>query len=164
MAMRLAVILEAYASACSEFIADNSGKETPPDQEYPLWETGLPELSLYPDDTEGWRALNQKLAGRCLNFPNKISGSQAIIRSTIDYAMEDLEDTLNEEAAKRGLEAWSLARELRKQYGVEGADPVWDYAEGLAKTLGEAKSAKSKRAMEHAEFMKEFFPPEAFNK
>src|SRR6185312_1037086 len=57
MAVRLAVILEAYAAACLDLIARNNDAEAPPDEEYPYWETSLPELPAYPDDIEGWRTI-----------------------------------------------------------------------------------------------------------
>jgi hypothetical protein len=63
MAMRLAVTLEPYAYACSEFIAENANMQARLDQEFPDWNTSLPELSVYPDDIEGWRAIDRKLAG-----------------------------------------------------------------------------------------------------
>ena len=162
--MRLSVILEAYASSCSSFIATNYCAEAPPDEQYPDWTTCLPELSSYPEDTEGWRTLNQKLAGRCLNFPNKIIGSQAVIRSTIEYDMHELGDNLELEAARRGLEAWSIACELRKKYGLGRAEPVWDYAKGLAETIAHVESKKLKSAMAQAEFMRGLLPSEATNK
>ena len=72
----------------------SSCQETPPDEQYPNLTTSLPELSSYPKDIEGRRALNQTLAGRCLNFPNKMSGSK-VIRSTINYVMDDPGDPLD---------------------------------------------------------------------
>ena len=144
-------------------IMTNSCQETPPDEQYPHWTISLVELSSYPEDTEGWRALNQKLAGRCLNFPNKMSGSK-VIRSTINYDMDDPGDPLDLEAARRGLEAWSLACELQEKYGLGGAEPPWDYAKGLAETFAHVESTKLKSAMAQAELMRGFLPPETSNK
>jgi hypothetical protein len=67
MAMRLAVVLEAVAADCSDLIADNATARQSADEQFPDWKTKLPELPPYPDDAEGWRAIDRKLAGRCLN-------------------------------------------------------------------------------------------------
>ena len=155
MAMRLAVTLESYAYACSEFIAENANTQPPPDREFPDWNTSLPELAAYPDDLDGWRAIDRKLAGRCLNFRNRIHGSQGLISATWEYAMEDLEDTLSEQAAARGLEAWELASALRSKHGVEQAEPVSDFVEWLQTILAKAKAAKEDRSDRQHEFLQE---------
>ncbi len=160
MAMRLAVILEAYTAACSDLIAKNSTAEAPPDQEFPNWDTTLPQLLSYPEDAEGWRAIDRKLAGRCLNLRNKIDGSQTVIRWIIEYTRDELGDVLDEEAARRGLEAWSIAIDLRRKHGIEQADAVWDYAEGLKQTLHHAEKARADRSRENAASMKDFLPPQ----
>lgn len=159
MAMRLAVTLEAYASACSGFIATNAEAEIPDDEEFPNWSTQLPDLPPYPDDTDGWRAIRRTLAGRCLNFRNKIHGSQEIIYATAEYARDDLGDVLNVEAAERGLEAWTLAVALRRDSKIEAADTVWDYATGLEHTLERAKKAMNESREQNAKFAREMFGP-----
>ena len=80
MAMRLAVILENFAWACANFIQDNRNAQTLPDEEYPAWDVTLPELGTYPDEGEGWRAIDRKLAGRCLDLRNRILESQSAIK------------------------------------------------------------------------------------
>ncbi len=136
MAMRLAVTLEFFASACVDLIQKNANVEPPPPTEqYPAWIAELPELPAYPDDADGWRAIDCALAGRCLNLRNKIHGSQGIIDSTIEYDMSGLGDTFEEQTAARGMEAWKLAVALRRKHGVEKVDTVWDYAAILETTL-----------------------------
>ena len=135
MAMRLAVVLELYAADCSDLIAKNANAEQAPDERFPDWNVEMPALPPYPDDPEGWRAVDRKLAGRCLNLRNKIFGSQGAITSTIEFDVDDLEDTLNENIAARGLEAWQLAVALRRKHGIEDADVVWNFADRLEKTL-----------------------------
>jgi hypothetical protein len=39
LAMRLAVLLDAYGQACSDMIDRNRSAEIPPDREFPDWET-----------------------------------------------------------------------------------------------------------------------------
>jgi len=131
MAMRLAVILEAFARSCSDFIEANRNAYHQEDQEFPDWDATLPKLGSYPEDSDGWRAIDRNLAGRCLGLRNKIAESQGLISSVIEYSEDELGDTLDEHAAKRGLEAWQLAVELRKRSGVEEVEPDWDYADVL---------------------------------
>jgi hypothetical protein len=143
MAMRVAVTLEFYASACADFIQKNANVEPPPTEQYPAWTTELPELPAYPDDADGWRAIDRALAGRCLNFRNKIHGSQGIINSAIEYSIDDLEDTLGKQADERGLEAWNLAVALRRRHGVEEVDTVWEYTNTLERALRKVEKAGS---------------------
>ncbi len=119
-ALRLAVILESYAYACSEFLTDNANAEHAPGNEFPDWSTQLPTLEPYPDDSEGWRAINLQLAARLLDLRNKAAGSQSIIRATATYAIDDLGDVLDREAGSRGLEAWKLAQALREGHRLRG--------------------------------------------
>lgn len=152
LAVRLAVVLEAYASSCQQFIEANANADHEPDQEFPNWKTRLPELPPYPDDVEGWRALNLKLGERCLNIRNKITGSQSIIRATIDVDMDALGDTLDEHAASRGIEAWEIAVALRSRYGLGKSEMVWDYVEALTACRAEAIKSKDEGATARAKF------------
>jgi hypothetical protein len=115
------------------------------DQEHPDWETKLPELGPYPDDEDGWQAIDRKLANRCLGLRNKIAESQSIIRDVMEHVMDDLKDTLDEQSAKCGLEAWTLAVELRQRNRVEEVNPDWNYAEVLEETLPRAIKSKEER-------------------
>lgn len=152
MAMRLAVTLEAYAAACADLITANGNAHHPPGQEFPNWSILLPKLSAYPDDPEGWRAIDRKLAGRVLNLRNRIDASQGVIDSVIEHDMDDFEDSFNEHAAARGREACELAVALRRKHRIEEADLIWDYSEHLAQTLATARSAQAERARRSAEF------------
>lgn len=149
MAMRLAVTLEFYASACSDLLSENSSAQHVPDHEYPDWDIKLPQEPSYPDDAEGWRAIDQRLAGRCLSFPNKIRQSQRIIYWDFEYDNHPYE-TLCEHVAARGLEAWQLAVALRRKHRVEKADTWLDYSEGLQTTLQKAEEAKKRERAAYA--------------
>lgn len=161
MALRLAVILESYASACSDLMAYNANAERHPDEPYPAWKTILPELPPYPDDADGWRSIDLKLASQCLSFRNRIHDSQRVIDSAIEYAMDELENTLNEYVAERGTEAWRLAVDLRSKHGVLRADMVWDYAEGLESMLKMTKKTTKERQEEQATFLRSFLSSRA---
>lgn len=131
MAIRLAVALEAYSAACLDLIVANNDPPHSPDRGTPDWETNLPELADFPDDDEGWRALDRKLAGRTLGFRNKVRESQGIINDAATFDEDKIGGAVESEAVARGLEAWRLAIELRKRHRIEAAEPVWDYVKQL---------------------------------
>lgn len=153
LAARLAVMLEAYASSCQDFIEANANAYHEPDQEFPNWKTRLPELPPYPEDVEGWRAISLKLSERCLNLRNKITGSQSVISSTIEFDMDSLEDELSELASSRGLDAWEIAATLRKRYGLKKPEMVWDYVEALNASKDSALKSKERKAKSRAKLM-----------
>jgi hypothetical protein len=136
LALRVAVLLESYASESCDFIFENASAHHGPDEQYPEWNALLPTLPNYPDDPEGWRAMNRTLVARCLNLPNKIHGSQGVIRSVVEYQTgDDLINALDEHAAARGVEAWEIAAALRVEYGLEAAEMIFDYAAVLNNSL-----------------------------
>jgi hypothetical protein len=59
LALRVAVLLESYASESCDFIFENASAQHGPDEQYPEWNALLPTLPNYPDDPEGWRAMNR---------------------------------------------------------------------------------------------------------
>ena len=153
LAMRLAIILEAYASSCMNLISENANREQPPDSQYPVLSWTIPELPCYPDDVDGWRAIAPILAEQCLNLRNKISASQLTINGTIEFATDDLETAVIQNAAKRGIDAWNIATKLRSHHAVKPADTVWPYAEALQDALDQ--SEKAEKASREA--MRDFF-------
>lgn len=106
--------LEAYAYECASWIEQNRDATHLPDQEFPEWNGKLPDLPAYPDDTEGWRAVDRKLAGRALNLRNMLTSSQGMIWTTGEYSEHEFGSALEEHASTRGLDAW----ELRKPCGT----------------------------------------------
>jgi hypothetical protein len=155
MAMHLAVILEWYATACSELISRNERAQPPPDDEPTPVEAELPELPSYPSYPEGWRSIDRQLAGRCLNFPNKIHESRIAIEHAIEFLdYDEVGEGVTEQAAQRGLEAWKLATALRRRHGLEKAEVSWDYSKHLEETLSAAKKARSERQESSGLFFK----------
>jgi hypothetical protein len=128
LAMRLAVLLDAFGRACSDMIGRNSYAETPPDSEFPNWE-GLPGLPPYPEESEGWVSLRRALAMRCLRIRSNAQVSEAFLKVTVEFSVDDLGDTLDEQAAILGLEAWRLAEDLKRVYRLGGT--ASDYKESL---------------------------------
>jgi hypothetical protein len=147
MAMHLAVILEWYATACSEQISRDERAQPPPDDEPTPVKAELPDLPSYPGYPEGWRSIDRKLAGKCLNFPNRIHESRLIIEQATEFLNweDEVGDVVVEEVAQRGFEAWRLATALRQRHGLEKAEVNWDYSKHLEETLSAAKKARSER-------------------
>ncbi|HTS41565.1 MAG TPA: hypothetical protein VMH84_13615 [Xanthobacteraceae bacterium] len=150
MGIRLAVNLESYALRCANFCGENREAPHLPDEEFPYWNTSLPTLETYPEDAEGWRVLERRLAAQCLNLPNEIAGAQGMIRSTAEYNTEDLGDELELRAATLGLKSWNLACALRGRYGFKKAELDWDFPEMLELSINDAKSAIEKRRQSSA--------------
>ena len=125
LAMRLAVLLDAFGLACRDMIDRNSYAETL-DSEYPNWER-LPELPPYPEDSEGWVSLRRVLAMRCLRLRSNAVASETLLKVTVEFSEDDLGDTLDEQAAMLGLDAWRLAEDLQRTYrlGRTGGDDAY---------------------------------------
>jgi hypothetical protein len=142
LAMRLAVLLDAFGLACSEMINCNASAEPHPEHEYANW-VGIPELPPYPDDSEGWVSLHRALAIRCLRLPGSVHASEGVLRATVEYAEDDYGDALFEQAARLGLEARRLAEDLHRRYGLDEA--AGDYASSLEAALEKATKAMQDR-------------------
>jgi hypothetical protein len=145
MAMRLAVLMENFAWACANFIEDNHDVRILPGAEYPAWETALPELPAYPEDIDGWRALAPKLAVRVFGLRNKLHQSQSTIRNATDGNKSEFGCVLDEQAAARGLEAWRVAVDLRKNYGIEPIELEWDFPDYLRRAFDTAAKEREER-------------------
>jgi hypothetical protein len=116
LAMRIAVLLDAFEAACSELINSNASAQRYPDERLPEWDIHLPELPPYPEDTEGWVSLDRALASRCLELRSQICARQKVIDATREYDDESLGEMVAKEAADLGLEASRLASGLRRKY------------------------------------------------
>jgi hypothetical protein len=155
LALRIAVLLEAFASECCDFYFDNANAQQSPDEQYPDWRTVLPTPPQFPDDTEAWRAMDRSLVAKCLNFPNRVRASQNTIASTIEYTMDDLDYILDEQASARGVEAWEIASSLRRSYKLDRADIIFDFDKVLHKVLKTSREEIDKRAAGQAELLRE---------
>jgi hypothetical protein len=152
LSLQLAVNLESYALKCADFCGDNRNAPHAPDEEFPNWNVNLPTLVAFPADADGWRALDRKLASRCMNLPNEISSAQGMIHSTAEYNTDDLGDELELRSASLGLKAWELARELRAKYHLGSPDLDWDFPEVLRLSAKDADEAIEKRRKESLKF------------
>jgi hypothetical protein len=156
LAMRLAVLLDAFGLACWDMIHRALIQRTVvaltfPKETCPVWE-GLPALPPYPEDSEGWVSLDKALATRCLRLRSNIQASEGLISRVRKFVAagneEALQDTVDEEAARLGLEARRLAEDLQRQYGLSNGAGEYDYASPLEVTLKRANEANRQRASE----------------
>jgi hypothetical protein len=145
LALRLAAILEGYAYECASFVNDNSNAQQGPDDQYPAWSLKLPDLPPFPEEKEGWHSIDLLLAARALDLRNHLAGSQGIIAATAEFTEDLLGEELDEHASERGQEAWALAKDLRRRYGLPAFVPVWDFTETLESALDHAREAKEER-------------------
>jgi hypothetical protein len=77
MAMRMAVALEAYSEGCAGLIQTIS-RDVRRNQGPPGLTIALPTPPHYPEDLDGWKAIDHTLADRCLSFESRTRQSQAI--------------------------------------------------------------------------------------
>lgn len=122
LAMRIAVTLEAYAVACARLIQDNRDADHRPGEQFPDWETRLPEVGVYPDDADGWRALDAKLADDALSFPAKRQSAIRRINEGIFVDEADTDVYVEAESSRTGAAAWATAKALRRTYGLPSAN------------------------------------------
>jgi hypothetical protein len=151
LAMRIAVLLDTFGLACSDLIGSNASAEYPPDDEFPYWDTKLPELPPFAEDIEGWVSLDRALASRCLQLRGQIRARQRVIDATLEYNMDGLEETVAEEVAHMGLEARRLALDLQRRYRLNPAGD--EYAASLAavKTKAKAKRGLAQQRLRSAD-------------
>lgn len=133
LAIRIATSLEGFADECMTVIGDSetarqsngaAGNQT----------TKLPELTAFPSDEVGWRVLPARLTANLLAFPNHIKAGQDKISFTASVAGElAAYEDCEEESARLGLQSWSLAAELRKQFRFPPFEPRYDI-EGALRT------------------------------
>ncbi len=69
----------------------------------------------------------------------------------MDFSCEELGGVLDEQTAKRGLDAWRLSVALRKRHAVESVEPEWHYAEHLEAKLKVTTEALQKLREQNTE-------------
>lgn len=135
-ALRLAVILEAFALECATQLAEYDMYETSGANAGTL-HTTLPKLKSYPEDLD-WRLLDTELAARALTLPVEISFGEQGIAFMFEATSDP--DSVAQECAEKtavyGLRAWKLAAALRSRYGFpafERTHSGWDAIEFMTK-------------------------------
>src|SRR5690242_8832741 len=97
LAMRLSVVLEAFAIACADLIRSNSVAEHLPEHEFPDWDIKLPKMPAFPEDGSGWVTLDRRLANRCLSLLNKRDDGQRLIYQQCEHDGEGLKDVITQQ-------------------------------------------------------------------
>lgn len=137
-AMRVAIALENYIYRSVDAITQNENAEDDPKDEFPHWNTVLAVPPDYPDDPEGWRALDIDLANRALAFPAVLHAKQRDTSQRAEEMNNEWLDHYMEASASLGVSAWQIADALRKRYKIRLGDdlsPASDVAESLKGTL-----------------------------
>ncbi len=136
LALRLSVLLEAFAIECADTIIDIEFSRGYANEDM-FHKYRLPNLAIYPDGEE-WRVLSAELAAKALTFTNEVMlGRQCLsgADATYDLHANDVQhhrDRLNI-IAERGLGAWTIASALRGRYGLPEFPAEWK----IDKTLKE---------------------------
>ncbi|MDE2163595.1 MAG: hypothetical protein KGJ53_10560 [Alphaproteobacteria bacterium] len=139
LAMRVAITLEAFAIACADLIGENQRAQPSNDDEGPR--KLLPRLPSYPSGGD-WRTLDMSLANRALAFRNDLAVSANAMYYEFDMNAKKQSDACDDQAAKRGVQAWDLARELRAFYRLPEYSPGFCVRSYLQKHIDELRSAE----------------------
>ena len=130
-AMRIAVLLEAFAMECASLIEENAFAEKsggPSTQK-------LPSLSEYPTDID-WKSLDSSLAAQSLSIRNELRLSVRTIAFWSGEEPAEIPSVCSNQAGKCGYRAWQLATALRRHYKLPSFDPTqgyWDLVGTLQK-------------------------------
>ena len=147
LAIRLVVILETFSSDCANLIFSNYNAVHFPEEELPHWFHRLPTLGAFPEDGEGWKALNPNDVSECLNMPSRIAGSQFIISEVAEHQEMDVERAVRRQAWMRGIEALELAHRLRLAHGLQPIVPIFDYVNALKDARAESEREDKERSV-----------------
>ena len=127
-----------------------------PDEQYPDWNSALPDLLELPSDPDGWRYLDRKLVARSLNFQNKIHRSQGAIDTVYEFqGGDDLFDAIILHGCEHGLEAWAIASEMRSKYNLGQAETIFDYADFLKTRRDSVRESIDEKSTAQAEMLAE---------
>jgi hypothetical protein len=120
LAIQLVVILEKYAAEC--IVRAWSIDEIISAGQWDNIKCELPKLTTYPQDTSLWKSLYILAASpaeRALLLPNKIASSEDI--SDFEATFEGNKAAIADDVVVTGMEALTLAKELRKKFSMDDA-------------------------------------------
>ena len=145
LAMRIAVIMEAYTAACEAHLLNREAEHA---AGYSLDAGILPKLRMYPADVD-WRALDIKLASQVLAFEDRIASSQTL---ALRAAAENDDYWITHfEAVSLGLASWSLAHAIRSKYRLGPSSLFEGEATALAKRHEQAEARRAEIQKKFAE-------------
>jgi hypothetical protein len=116
LALRLAVIMESYATDCAEAISDNDlfdSSEGHAGKQHAV----LPKLAEYPPEIE-WRSVDASLASRILSFRSEIVLADRSVAFWWEVGPENAGTECDSQTGKCGYRAWRLASDLRTRYSL----------------------------------------------
>lgn len=126
-ALHLAIALEAYADECSTLLSDSEAYDAS-DGHGGRPRGRLSDLPPYPEEID-WKALGLRLTTAALTFRVAIGAANAKVAGAFEYG-DDEEGVLEVRgaAARLGLKAVALAKDLRASHGIEPQelDPEWN--------------------------------------
>lgn len=158
LAVRIAITLEAFAIACADLIHENDRAQRSDDDEGPR--ESLPELAVYPGD-ENWQTLDVSLANRALAFRNDLTVSHNTMYADWQTGDGPQSDLCDDEAAKRGIQAWDLASDLRSRYKIATYSPGYAIRDHLQKHIDDARATKEAQYAANRSLIAEMFPEQA---
>ena len=90
--------------------------------------------SVLPGRCRRLACVGSRPCNRCAGVsPRVCRAAKALLIPAIDYAQDEVEETVKQQAAERGLEAHGLAQKLRHHYHLRSRPPVWDHVPGFRK-------------------------------
>lgn len=152
-AIRLICILEEYADKCIDVVGDDgtaygqpAGRTKDGEQYYEV-QVRAPDPLEFPDDI-AWRSLKEPLMHRILAMPNRARSTGRHINAVAENASppgyEEVFGARHEGYAKIGLEALSIADDLRTQFNIDARGRAhlntgWDPKAFLQEKVAEFK-------------------------
>lgn len=158
LAIRIVCILDKFLLDCAEIVKDDGlshGQRTPQGCLEP--QVTCPPVPAFPDDID-WKSIDHDLMYKLLSFPADIEASNRIIEAAWEHAAApDFEEGFEERAfwyAQFGLNAYKLADELSKKYGIkEKVYKDWNPVEDLTKELNNIHKSRTARMKGYGEFL-----------
>lgn len=127
-ALRLSVLLETYAIECARRIEEVK-TSLASNGHYGKLHGRLPKIPPYPDEI-AWKSLEPSLVDEVLSFPSQLLVSNDISTFVADDNLPEDPEVATAECIQhcgyRGVQAWKIATQLRKQYGLKARNALSD--------------------------------------
>ncbi|MGN7770186.1 hypothetical protein [Phyllobacterium sp. 22552] len=145
LAIRIAVLLEGFATNCAKLIQDNIRNRRQPESDGGIAiKTQLPKFPELPaDDTEGWRALPRPLFSKVLGFESRVASAQEMVDFILESEGNLVEREIVSLVGKLGLDALNTAANLRSKFGAPKVELDWNYPDFLEVVVGIADHPNS---------------------
>lgn len=124
LSLRVATVLDRFALECAELAYNN---ESPFSEGVSM---NLPKLAGFPDDADGWKSINARLASECLSLPQRVRESQSLVDAELMEG-SDPPSVVALHTIKLGMAARSVAKKFRQDHGLSEPELHWDFEEYL---------------------------------